>query len=163
VTNAVIFDLDGTLVDIPIDYEGLFGDFKRIMRTDKIRPLSETISRTDAKTREAVFKKWDKAELSALNNVSVKASGLNIYREHANKKRALVTLQGRAIVAAIMDKFNLSFEVVVTREDSLFREDQLRRAIRQLGVGKSNVLFVGNTEGDANAASEVGCAFLIVE
>jgi HAD superfamily hydrolase (TIGR01549 family) len=163
VTDAVVFDLDGTLVDIPIDYEKLFAEFKTIMRTENIRPLAEVISKTDAATRETLFETWEKAELDVLNQVSVKAEGSKIYQAHKSKRKALVTLQGRAIANAILSRFNLSFEVIVTREDSLFRTAQLMKATRQLEVSMLNVLFVGNTEGDAAAASEVGCAFLKVE
>lgn len=161
-TGAVIFDLDGTLVDIPIDYERLFEEFRRIMQTDNIRPLAEVISRVDAETRQMLFKAWEKAELAAINNVSAKQAGLKIYQRHANERRALVTLQGKAMVNAILDGFRLSFEVVVTREDTLVRSEQLLKAIKQLEVNKRNVSFVGNTEGDANAASKVGCHFIKV-
>ena len=162
-TDAVVFDLDGTLIDIPIDYEDLFEEFKRIMRTDNIRPVADVISRVDAETREIVFETWEKAELAAINRISLKPAGSKIYREHANKRRALVTLQGKAIVDAVLTRFKLSFEVVVTREDTLFRSDQLLKAIKQLEVNKRNVLFIGNTEGDENAASEVGCRFIKVK
>ena len=162
-TDAVVFDLDGTLVDIPIDYEDLFEEFKRIMRTDNTRPLADVISRVDAETREIIFKTWEKVELASIDRISLKPAGSKIYQEHANKRRALVTLQGKAIVDAILDRFKLSFEVLVTREDTLFRSDQLLKAIKQLEVNKRNVLFIGNTEGDENAASEVGCRFIKVK
>ena len=114
-TEAVVFDLDGTLVDIPIDYEKLFAEFKTIMQTENIRPLAEVISKTDAATRETLFETWEKAELDVLNQVSVKAEGSKIYQAHKSKRKALVTLQGRAIADAILSRFNLSFEVIVTR------------------------------------------------
>ena len=77
-----------------------------------------------------------------------------------NKPKALVTLQGRNIVELIAKQLGFSFDVIVTREDTLFRTEQLQKAIIQLGVKSSNVLFVGNTEGDALAADRVGCHFL---
>jgi len=85
---------------------------------------------------------------------------LKIYREHAGKRKALVTLQGKTVVETILENFGLKFDAVVTREDALFRVDQLLKAIERLGVDKRNVLFVGNTNSDASAASKVGCQFL---
>ena len=160
---AVIFDLDGTLVDIPINYEKLSEEFKRIMKTNNVRPLSDVVSKTNGATRKKVFKTWDKTELAILEKISTKTTGLKIYQENADKRKALVTLQGKEIVDAVLEKFQLSFEVVVTREETLSRADQLQKAIKQLDVGNRNVLFVGNTDGDATAASKVGCQFLRVE
>ncbi len=160
--NAVIFDLDGTLVDLPIDYERLFEEFKRIIQTDNVRPLVDVVSKVDGATRDALFKAWEKAELAILNKVTVKAKGLEIYKENSGKRRALVTLQGKNTVRAILQNFNLTFEVVVTREDTLFREDQLLKAIKRLEAEKRTILFVGNMEGDAKAASKVGCQFVRV-
>ncbi len=161
--EVVIFDLDGTLVNLPIDYERLFEEFKRIMQTENVRPLAQVISRVDQATREILFKTWEKAELAVLNKVSVNAVGARIYQDNAEKRKALVTLQGRSVVNAILQNFKLNFEVIVTREDALPRSEQLRKAISQLGVDKHKVMFVGNTDGDANAASQVGCQFLRVE
>ncbi len=65
----MVFDLDGTLVRLPIDYESLFEEFRRIMRVADVRPLVDTISRVDGRTRELVFGAWEKAELAVLGKV----------------------------------------------------------------------------------------------
>ena len=161
--DAVAFDLDGTLVRLPIDYGTLFEEFKRIMRIKNVRPLVDTVSKADGKTRELVFCAWETAELSVFKEVSINESGMKIYRMHADKRKALVTLQGKAVVDAILRKFGLSFAAVVTREDALFRVDQLAKAAEQLKVKMPNLLFVGNSEGDAVAAKKLCCQFLMVE
>ena len=157
--EAVIFDLDGTLVQLPIDYKTLFEEFSRIMHASNVRPIVDTISRADEKTRKLVYAAWDKAELAVEKQVSANEAGMEIYKAHADKRKALVTLQGKAIVEAILKRFGLSFDVVVTREDALFRVDQLKKAAEALNVNHSDVLFVGDTDGDANAAKKLGCQF----
>ena len=161
--EAVVFDLDGTLVRLPIDYDRLFEEFSRIMRISNVRPIVDTVSRVNEKTRELVFAAWEKAELAVFNEISANEEGMKLYRAHADKRKALVTLQGTAVVEAILRQFGLSFDVVVTREDALFRVDQLAKAVGKLNVPISNVLFVGNTDGDAAAAEKVGCTFLRVK
>ena len=160
--EAVVFDLDGTLVRLPIDYESLFEEFRRIMRVADVRPLVDTISRMDGRTRELVFGAWEKAELAVLGKVVANDKGMKVYGEFAGKRRALVTLQGKVVVEAVLRRFEFAFDVVVTREDALFRAAQLSKAVNQLGVDVRNVLFVGNTEGDAVAAEKVGCQFFRV-
>ena len=158
--EAVVFDLDGTLVRLPIDYDRLFAEVKKIMRVDEVRPFVDAVLGVDGKTRQLVFVAWEKAELAVEKDVSANDAGMKIYRAHADKRKALVTLQGKTIVEKILRQQGLVFDVVVTREDTLSRVDQIVKAANQLKVTVKNVLFVGNTEGDANAAEELGCQFL---
>lgn len=161
--SAVVFDLDGTLVCLPIDWEALFDEFKQIIRVDVLRPLVDTVSRLDGQTRLEVFEAWDKAELAVAKRVAVCEEGMKVYRENTGKPRALVTLQGKKVVDAILDQFGLTFDVVVTREDSVSRAEQLLKAIGELKVPVGEVLFVGNADSDVAAAEKVGCPFLRVK
>ncbi len=161
--DAVIFDLDGTLVHVPIDYEPLFEEFKRIMRVKEVRPLVDVVSKAKGKTKQLVFEAWDKAEQAVLGRTAPNDSGMEMYKKYLAKRKALVTLQGKTVVEAILRRFHLAFDVVVTREDSLFRVDQLAKAISLLNVTAEMVLFVGNTESDAYAAKKVGSQFRRVQ
>lgn len=156
---AVVFDLDGTLACLPINWEALYEEFRRIMHVDVVRPLVDVVSRADAQTRWEVFAAWDKAELAIFDGATLCGEGMHVYQEFADKPKALVTLQGRAVVEKLVAKFGLEFNVSVTREDSLFRSDQLKIAAEKLGVPVSEVLFVGNTDTDKIAAEKVGCKF----
>lgn len=158
--EAVVFDLDGTLVRLPIDYDQLFEKFKKIMRIQKVRPLVDTISRVDEKTKELVFATLEKAELDVVEQISAIEQGMKIYNAHLGKPKALVTLQGKAVVRVVLKKFSLSFDAIITRENTLFRVDQIEKAVYKLNARIGNVLFVGNTDGDADAASKLGCQFL---
>lgn len=157
-----MFDLDDTLIHLPLDYDKLFQAFDRIMKTKNVRPLTKTISKLDEKTKREIFAVWDKAELAALAIISPIEEGIVLYK-NSKKPRALVTMQGRALVDRILERFNLTFDIILTREDSLDRVKQLKTAAQTLGVHLGNVLFVGNGESDKLAAKEVGCQFLEVK
>jgi phosphoglycolate phosphatase-like HAD superfamily hydrolase len=160
--EAVIFDLDRTLIHLPIDYEELFIEFKKIMHTEEVRPLVDTVSKLDPITKGKVFKVWDKAELSVSERITINEEGVRIYEEYSRKPKALVTLQGRKVVEIILERFSLFFDAVVTREDALKRDEQLRIASEKLKTQLQNLLFVGNTDGDYAAARKAGCQFLTV-
>jgi len=160
--KAVIFDLDGTLIQLPLDYEKLFQEFSRIMKTGNVRPLAETISKLKEETRTKVFKVWDEAELAAATGIIVNDEGIAIYKKFSEKPKALVTMQGQALVKNILGALGLSFNSVITREWSLDRSEQLRIAAQCLKASLQNILFIGNTDEDFLAAKTVECQFLRV-
>ena len=161
--EAVIFDLDGTLIYLPVDYERLFQDFSRIMKTEKVHPLTKVISSLDRKTRSKIFQVWDNAELAALANMTVNEDGMDLYKKFLGKPKALVTMQGEALVQRVLKRLDLSFKFVVTRERCLDRVEQLKIAAEKLKIPFKNLLFIGNTAGDFLAAKKVGCQFLRVK
>ena len=162
-TEAVIFDLDGTLINLPIDYEKLFREFSEIAKIDDLHPITEIVSKLDEKTKKKVFKIWDKTEASAWREGTIKKEGMTLYKKFSKEPKALVTMQGKTLVQNIIKSLKLSFDVLVTREDSLDRTEQLKMAARKLGVSLRDILFIGNTEGDSVAAKNLKCQFLRVE
>lgn len=158
--QAVIFDLDGTLIDLPLDYERLFEKFSRILKVDDVRPVTKVVGGLDEKTRSEIFEAWDEAELAVTEKIATKSEGMALYRKYLAKPKALVTMQGKALVQAILKPLDLSFDLVFTREDSLDRTEQLRMAIEKLNVGSGNILFVGNTDEDLCASQGINCQFL---
>ena len=69
----------------------------------------------------------------------------------------------KVFVEKILNRFNLFFDYVITREDSLDRSEQITIAVKELDTQFQNVLFIGNTEEDGVHAKKVGCKFLKVE
>jgi HAD superfamily hydrolase (TIGR01549 family) len=160
--KAVIFDLDGTLIDLPLDYDRLYEKFSRILQVDDVRPVSKTVARLDRRTRGKIFEAWEEAELAVTEKITIKDEGIALYRKYKAKPKALVTMQGKALVQAVLKPLGLSFDLVLTREDSLNRVEQLRMAIERLKLDSGDVLFIGNTEGDLQATEGVKCQFLRV-
>jgi HAD superfamily hydrolase (TIGR01549 family) len=158
--QAVIFDLDGTLIRLPINYERLFHEVSKITNIANVRPLTKTVSKLDEKTRKKVFEAWDKAELSALAGMTVNDEGLALYERFLEKPKALVTMQGKALVQNVLERLDLSFNFFITRENCLDRVAQLRIAVEKLGKPLQNVMFIGNTDEDFLAAKKTRCKFL---
>lgn len=161
--EAVIFDLDGTLIHLPINYERLFREFSKIMKTTDIHPLTQKISKLDGKTKNEIFEVWDKAELEVAADVTAKNEGITLYKKFLGKPKTLVTLQGKALAQKVLEHLDLSFNFVVTREHCLSRVEQLKIAAEKLGTPFQNILFVGNTDDDLLAAEKVGCQFMRVK
>lgn len=160
--GAVIFDLDGTLIHLPVDYERFFRELRKVMKTPNVRPLTKVIARSNAETRKKALEVWKKAEFAALPKMRVNNEGMNLYRRFSEKTKVLVTLQSRALALSALERLELSFRVVITREDSLDRVMQLELAVHELGLRSEDVLFIGDTENDSISAEKVGCKFIKV-
>jgi phosphoglycolate phosphatase-like HAD superfamily hydrolase len=133
-TSATVFDLDGTLFCLPINWENLFEEIKRILNVDVVRPITEILSKVDQQTKVQVFKVWEDAETSVYENATPCTEGMDQYIEAEGKPKALVTMQGKKIVDSLLTRFNLSFDVVLTRDDSLNRVEQLKMASQKLNI-----------------------------
>jgi HAD superfamily hydrolase (TIGR01549 family) len=162
VIDAVIFDLDGTLVSLPIDYEKFEEEIAKLAKTSKIKPLTKTIAGFDSEAKKKIFRVWGKLETEAWKTASVNPVGMELFEKYHFQRKALVTMQGELLVDEICKALNLHFDFIITRENSLDRVEQLFLAKEKLGVDFKNTLFVGNTEGDEKAAKAVKCQFVKV-
>ena len=161
--NALVFDLEGTLINLPINYEALYESIRRELGITKVQPLTKTAKKLDLNSREKLFKLWEIAEMKALRNFRINEEGIGLYRRYGNRPVALVTMQGKNVVEEIMNQLFLKFTVIVTREDSLDRKDQIKTAIDLIGLAPDKVLVVGDRDSDKVAAMHVGCKFLKVK
>lgn len=157
--EAVIFDLDGTLINLPINYDELFKELSKITKTQDLRPLAEKISELDTATKKKVFQAWDKIERDAQKQVTMLEEGKVLYGKYSPKPRVLVTMQGKAFVRKLLASMELQFDLVYTRENSLNRIEQLGLAAQDLHKPFEKILFIGNTEDDRLAAKTVGCQY----
>ncbi|MCW3980733.1 MAG: HAD-IA family hydrolase [Candidatus Bathyarchaeota archaeon] len=161
-TEGVIFDLEGTLVRLPIDYEALHSEIKRELHLTKVRPLTETVKILDQKSRDKLYKLWEHAEMQALPNSKSNEEGMELLRKHSNKPIALVTMQGRTVVKKILNYYHLPFRITITREDTIDRRAQIEKAICNLNLEPRNVLVIGDRKSDQISAKLAGCEFVMV-
>lgn len=160
ITAAFIFDLDGTLIDLPINYSAMFADFKQIMGVQEVRPILKTVAEIkDPAIRKRVFDAWERYEMAVVQRTIFHEEGIRIYNAHTDRPKALVTMQSKKTAKTIIDKFKLEFKAIITREDSFSRAEQLKMAAVKLDVPLKNILFVGNMDNDAEAAKAAGCQF----
>ena len=157
--SAYVFDLDGTLFALPINWQGVRADLGRLTgEPAEEKPIFETIS-TIVRARPdmlgQVFSLIESYELKAVDGSKPIAGALELLDFLSNCSRlALVTLQGKKAAHRILTDngvFGL-FETVVTREDSLDRAEQLLLTVKRLKVARQDLLFVGDRLNDVASA-----------
>lgn len=160
--KLVIFDLDGTLIHLPIRYDELKREISGILGVNRVDSVLNALSKARDEAKRKIFNAWDRLELEAFSRMRKIDEGIEIYNSVHGKFKCLVTLQGRRVVEKILREIDLSFDYVVTREDGLDRSEQIKIVIEKFGVNPRDTLIVGDRESDKEAAKKVGCKFILI-
>ena len=166
---AYVFDLDGTLFTIPIDWAKVREDvgkmigepfgaapfFQRVEQLSSVRPS----------LKEPLFAMIDSHELKAVAG-AVPLDGAVELLSSLSKvaKLGLVTMQGTAACDNVLGRHRLGelFDTIVTREDSLDRAAQLGAALKFMGSGPGETLFTGDRLNDVVCGKRAGVDVVLV-
>jgi HAD superfamily hydrolase (TIGR01509 family) len=151
--KGIIFDLDGTIVDAPYDWaqiraklgveeESILVFLERLGEPQKSQKWQELKDFEARATERARLKPGMKSWLKSLTGRGVKT--------------ALVSNNAWENVNFLLRKFDLAFDVVLTRENGLWKPSgaPFVEALRRLGLEKEECIVVGDSHYDAKAAAE---------
>jgi phosphoglycolate phosphatase len=164
-----VFDLDGTLFSIPVDWVAVRNELATLTRepiegTPLFQKVLQLVSVKPA-MRESIMQLIESHELKVVDSVKPIPGAVElVYSLFEVSKLGLVTLQGRRACDEILRRHKLLdlFETVITREDSLDRAAQLEAALNRLGVRPRDALFVGDRLNDVVCARKVGVPVALV-
>jgi len=167
--NGIIFDLDGTLVRLPIRYEVIFEKLQNLFDTqDEFKPLIPTIlekANNDAKLIQQAFDLICEEETQAANNFKIidDAIGTLNYFKNRNYSLSLVTMQCMKATKLVLEKMQISelFSSIITRDDSTQRSIQIKNSVEILSLSPDNVMVIGDRIHDVKSAKEVGCSVIL--
>ncbi len=155
--EAVIFDMDGTLVDSPYDWPAIR---RRLGVTD--RSLIDGIESLPEPGRSRAWRELEAVEAEATRRATLLpgARELLAFLARRGLATALVTNNSAANARALLERFGLAFDAVVTRDDGVHKPSgaPLAAACRRLGVSPAACLVVGDSHYDLEAAADAGCA-----
>ncbi len=153
--DALLFDMDGTLTEPRLDFPQMKIDMG-IGPGPILESLAE-LTDSDRVRAEAVLHRHeeDAAAESALNEGCREL--LNFIRQGA-WPTALITRNSRRSVETVLARHDLSFPVIVTREDCPHKPhpDPIHLACRQLNVAAVNAWMIGDGRYDIEAGLAAG-------
>ena len=178
--KAVVFDLDGTIVDFNLDYKAVRAEVIRLLTKEGLPPsilsLNESIfkmlkkveicmrnngkgEREIARVREAVLSLADRYELEAAHTTSLLPGVIETLKalREMKLKTALFTINGEKSTGYILKCFRLKpfFDAIITRESvSAVKPDpaHLEATLRALNVKEEEAMVVGDGVGDMRCA-----------
>ena len=160
--RGVIFDLDGTLIDADYDWKAV----RKRLGVDEGSILSnfEKMPQDVRREKEALLKEIEREHTRRARLMDGVHKLLSFLEKHGIK-RALVTNNTRDNVSYIMEKFSLTFDVILTREDGFYKPDPapMYEAIKKMMVSKDEVIAIGDSFLDLQAAKAAGIPILILK
>lgn len=169
--EVLICDLDGTLVDLGIDWDSLRSRIRRLLKTDHpLKPLGPSIpvaAKHDKRLIEKAFNIVESVEVEAAENAKANPELLSLISNLKSKgvRFCIVTLQSRSSAEKVVSKMGLDkyLDLLVTRDYTLDRVEQLKLVLETLKIEDlSKVLFVGDTELDLESGEKLGLKTIIL-
>ena len=173
--KAVLFDLDGTLVD---SFEAWFHTFNDGLKHFSLRTLSRIEFAKDfgapiendikkhfiGKTIEEVKNMHNSNFMKWKNYVKLNQQSKTILKNLKRReiKLGLISNSTKFIINAILKHYKIKnyFEVIITLDDVKRRKpapDMILKACKMLKVKPENTILVGDTKNDMIAGRRAGC------
>jgi len=159
--RGAIFDLDGTVVEVPYDWPRIKSEIgsqgvpiltylNGLREPERSRKWAILQSYEDEATRRAVLKRGMRKFLDYLKGESVRT--------------ALVTNNSQKNVDALLDRFRLAFDCVLSRDSGVWKPsgEPLRTAMTILELGADECCAIGDSHFDIHAAQEAGIARIFI-
>jgi len=159
--KGAIFDMDGTVVDVPYDW----GKIKAELGTQG-KPILTYIENLDEPERSKKWKILERFESEATQKAKLKP-GMRDFLDLLSTrgvKKALVTNNSRKNVSFLLEKFRLEFDCVISRERGLWKPSgaPILVAMKELQLDKEECCVVGDSHFDVRAAEEAGIPLIFI-
>jgi len=163
--KGIIFDLDGTLVRLPIKYDIIFKKLGILFDTkDEFKPLITTIlakANNDVNLIQQAFDLICDEETIAANNFEVIDGAIEIldHFKNENFSLGLVTMQCKKAAKLVLDSMNISnhFSSIITRDDSHERTIQIKKSFEFLSLSPQEIVVISGL--NSSLVSKIFCNF----
>jgi len=153
--KGVIFDMDGTVVDVTYDWNQI-----RAELNSQGKPILFYLKSLEEPKKSEKWKVLEKYEREATEKARLKPGmrGFLCLLNQKAIKKALVTNNSQKNVSFLLERFNLEFDCVIARESGLWKPSgaPFQAALEKLGLKKEECCVVGDSHFDIKAAEEAG-------
>ncbi len=168
--KGVIFDLDGTLIRLPVRYDLLRDQLRRLFQSKsdffQLIPSIVDQAKGDPTMVRTAFELICVEELLGTTKIVIIKGALDLLHQlkSDNKILGLVTLQCRKAARHIINNVEMEglFSSILTRDESYDRHDQIEKTLKSLGLLPDETIVIGDRLNDIEAAERAGCKSILV-
>jgi|TARA_B100001750_G_C15509378_1_gene602560 HAD superfamily hydrolase (TIGR01549 family) len=168
--KTFIFDLDGTLITLPIDYDELREEMKKFFNVDydffRIIQTAVSLSEDNKNTLEEAFGIICEKENDAIKGIKINDHAKDVLELVKSKgyNMALVTLQCRKAAEKILDIMEVKdlFSHIITRDESHDRYEQIMKTINFMNISEENTTMIGDRLNDVECSLRAGCKSVLI-
>lgn len=128
------------------------------------KPLAEVLSSLPERARGLLEEMVKEAEASSLASVGSndELKNLIMRAKQLGYAVAVVSLRSRETASEVLERLGIKglVDVLVTRDDTPRRDEQLAMVLDMLGADSQHAVFFGDTPWDAEAARALGIQFI---
>ena len=162
--KAVVFDLDGTLVDSRLDFAAICNDIGWPAGTPLLEQLATVSCLTEKSRVEQIIHQHELAGADAASWIPGALESLQQLTEQG-WPLAILTRNMRAATQRVIERLQIPISLVLTREDCAAKPDPagLQLIARQLQLSCAEILYVGDYLFDLQVAANAGslsCLYL---
>ncbi len=159
--QCVIFDMDGTVVDVSYDWKRI----KEELMT-RGKPILAYLNSLKEPERSENWKVLENYENEATQNARLKKGMrefLNYLSVHEVKK-ALVTNNSQKNVSLLLKKFDLVFDLILSRESGFWKPSgaPFLEVLKKLELQREECCVVGDSHFDVKAANDAGIPLVFI-
>jgi HAD superfamily hydrolase (TIGR01509 family) len=153
--KCAIFDMDGTIVDVPYDWTQI----KNELETGG-KPILNYLEELGEPKKSEKWNILKNHEKNATQKAVLK-KGIIHFLQFIKKHEifsALVTNNSKENVYYLLDRFNLTFDLVMTRESGLWKPsaEPFFKVMEEFSFDEEECCVIGDSHFDVLAASEAG-------
>jgi HAD superfamily hydrolase (TIGR01549 family) len=163
--KGIIFDLDGTLVRLPIDWSRAVRHIEKLLGIE-FRSLLELFPKIwETEKYEIISRTIEEYELASLSRLKFLDDSPTLLKELSSQYQlGLVTFQGKNVTRKIIiDKLGISGIPIATRDDNPTRVGQIFLILSNIPLEANEFLVIGDKLNDVYSALEIGCKAILVD
>lgn len=162
--QGVIFDMDGTLTEFNLDVKAIKEEILGRDTDSTILQIIESLDGPEKEKAEKILKKYELLSAQT-TNLNPGVTQLLDHLDSTGRKRYLITRNNMEAAMTINSRFALGFKDIISREVSPPKPapDQIFMALEKMGLGKKEVVFVGDHSYDILAARSAGVKMALLD
>jgi len=162
--QGIIFDLDGTLVELPVNWREVISTVENMLGI-KVRSLLELYPKIwGTEKYELVSRMVERFEMASLDRFRFLDGSPQLLRDLSSKYQlGLITFQGINVAKRITEMIGINGLLMATRDDAPTRIEQISRIVSATQYEFEDFLVVGDLLNDVYSALKVGCHAVLVD